>query len=43
MSELVLWDLMRGAMASKALGTAADLKLADRLASGPRSVAELAQ
>jgi len=37
-----LWDLMKGAMATKALGTAADLKLADRLASGPRPVADLA-
>ena len=42
MSELALWDLMRGAMASKALRVAADSKLADRLAAGPRPVAELA-
>jgi hypothetical protein len=37
-----LWDLMRGAMVTKALGAAADLELADRLADGPRPVAELA-
>jgi SAM-dependent methyltransferase len=37
-----LWDLMKGAMATKALGTAADFRLADRLASGPRPVADLA-
>jgi O-methyltransferase/methyltransferase family protein len=37
-----LWDLMRGAMTAKALGFAADLKLADRLEGGPRSVADLA-
>jgi len=38
-----LWDLMRGAMATKALGAAADLRIADELAAGPRSVADLAQ
>jgi hypothetical protein len=38
-----LWDLMRGAMVTKALGAAADLKVADELATGPRPVAELAQ
>ena len=38
-----LWELMRGAMVTKALGAAADLKVADELAEGPRSVAELAQ
>ena len=38
-----LWDLMRGAMVTKALGVAADLKLADELADGPREVTELAQ
>jgi hypothetical protein len=42
MSEVVLWDLMRGVMSAKALALAADLELADRLASGPRPVAELA-
>ena len=38
-----LWDLMRGVMATKALAHAADLKLADELAAGPRPVGELAQ
>ena len=38
-----LWDLLRGAMATKALGIAADLEVADALADGPRSVAELAK
>ena len=37
-----LWDLARGAMATKALGVAADLKLADLLAEGPQPVAKLA-
>jgi SAM-dependent methyltransferase len=38
-----LWDLMRGAMTTKAFAIAADLKLADLLASGPLPVRELAQ
>jgi O-methyltransferase domain/Dimerisation domain len=38
-----LWDLMRGAMATKALGVAADLGVANELAAGPRSVGDLAQ
>src|SRR5204863_8271929 len=38
-----LWDLMRGAMATKALGVAADLDVAKELAAGPRSVGDLAQ
>jgi O-methyltransferase domain/Dimerisation domain len=38
-----LWDLMRGVMTTKAFAIAADLKLADLLASGPRPVRELAQ
>jgi hypothetical protein len=38
-----LWDLMRGAMVTKALGAAADLRIADELAAGPRPVAQLAQ
>jgi SAM-dependent methyltransferase len=41
--NVVLWDLMRGAMATKALGLTADLGIADALAAGPRPVAELAQ
>jgi SAM-dependent methyltransferase len=38
-----LWDLMRGAITSKALGITADLGVADALQSGPRSVTELAE
>ena len=41
--EARLWDLMRGTIATKALGIAADLDVAEALASGPRSVRELAQ
>jgi hypothetical protein len=38
-----LWNLLRGTMATKALGVVADLDVAGALASGPRSVRELAQ
>jgi hypothetical protein len=41
--EARLWNLIRGALGTKALGTAADLGVADALATGPRSVAELAE
>jgi O-methyltransferase/IclR-like helix-turn-helix domain-containing protein len=41
--ETHLWDLMRGAMGTKALAIAADLRLSDALAAGPRPVTELAQ
>jgi O-methyltransferase domain/Dimerisation domain len=41
--EAKLWDFLRGAMATKALGIAADLRIAEALASGPRSVDELAE
>jgi hypothetical protein len=37
-----MWTLIRGAMTTKALGLVADLGVADELADGPRSVAELA-
>jgi O-methyltransferase domain/Dimerisation domain len=37
-----VWDLMRGAMATKALAAAADLNIANELAEGPRPVAALA-
>ena len=40
--EARLWDLLRGAMATKALGLAVDLQVADALTAGPRPVAELA-
>jgi hypothetical protein len=39
----VLWDLVRGAMGTKALGYAAELRIADELAGGPKPTAELAQ
>jgi hypothetical protein len=42
LSETLLWDLMRGPMTAKAIGWAADLKIAEALAEGPRPVAELA-
>jgi hypothetical protein len=41
--EAVLWDFLRGAMTTKALGIVADLDIAERLADGPRPVTELAQ
>jgi O-methyltransferase domain/Dimerisation domain len=41
--DAVLWELIRGATATKALGVAADLGVADALAAGPRAVDELAQ
>ena len=41
--EALLWDFLRGATMSKALAIAADLRLAERLAEGPRSPAELAR
>ena len=40
--EARLWNLIRGALGTKALGIAADLGVADALADGPRSVTELA-
>ena len=40
--EARLWNLIRGALGTKAFGIAADLGVADALAAGPRSVAELA-
>jgi hypothetical protein len=41
--ETVLWNLMRGALTARALGIVADLRIADALAAGPRSVEELAR
>lgn len=41
--EARLWNLIRGALGTKALGTAADLGIADALAEGGRPVAELAE
>lgn len=40
--EAVLWDFLRGAMMTRALGNAADLRIAQKLKEGPRSVDDLA-
>jgi O-methyltransferase domain len=40
--EEQIWNLLRGALATRALGIAADLGVAGSLADGPRPVAELA-
>jgi O-methyltransferase domain len=40
-AEEQLWDLLRGGLATRAVALAADLGLADALAPGPRSVADL--
>ena len=37
-----IWNLLRGALGTRALGTVADLRVADALADGPRSVNEVA-
>jgi hypothetical protein len=41
--EAQLWDLIRGALGTRALGIAADLRVADALAEGPRHVDDLAR
>jgi hypothetical protein len=41
--EARLWDLMRGALVTRALAIAADLGISDRLADGPQAVADLAR
>jgi hypothetical protein len=41
--ESQLWELMRGPLTSRALAIAADLKVAEALVDGPKSVEELAQ
>jgi hypothetical protein len=41
--ESQLWDLLRGALATRALGIVADLGVAEALAGGPRPVEELAR
>jgi hypothetical protein len=40
--EATIWNLLRGAMATRALAIVADLRVADALAVGPRRVDELA-
>jgi hypothetical protein len=41
--EAVLWDFLRGALMTKALGIVANLEIAEKLADGPRPAAELAR
>lgn len=41
--ESVLWDLMRGAMATRAIAVVSELRVADALAAGPRHVEEVAR
>ena len=41
--EAQVWDLLRGAITSRALGLVCDLRIADALAGGPRPVADLAR
>jgi hypothetical protein len=41
--EALLWNAMRGGLVTRALALAADLGIADALASGPRTVEELAR
>jgi hypothetical protein len=38
-----IWDMLRGALATRALAIVADLGIADALAAGPRPVSELAR
>jgi hypothetical protein len=37
-SEIVLWNLMRGALTARALGIVADLRIADELVAGPKRI-----
>jgi O-methyltransferase domain/Dimerisation domain len=41
--ESTIWNLLRGALATRALGIVAELGIADALADGPRPAAELAR
>lgn len=41
--EAVLWDLLRGALMTRAISVVADLGIADALADGPRDVGRLAR
>ena len=41
--DTVLWDLLRGTLRTRALALAADLRIADALAAGPRPVEEVAR
>jgi O-methyltransferase domain/Dimerisation domain len=42
-AEAMIWDALRGALVTRALGLAADLRVAQALAAGPRSAEELAR
>lgn len=42
-AEGIIWDALRGALVTRALGLVADLHLAQALSAGPRSSAELAR
>ncbi len=42
-AEEIIWDALRGALVTRALGLAADLQVARALSAGPRSSAELAR
>ena len=42
-AEAVLWDFLRGATMTRALGVAVDLGIPERLAAGPQSVHDLAR
>jgi O-methyltransferase domain len=42
-AQSVIWNALRGALATRALGLAADLRVAQALASGPRSHEDLAR
>jgi hypothetical protein len=42
-AEEIIWDALRGALVTRALGLAADLHVAQALSAGPRSSAELAR
>ena len=41
--EEILWDMQRGAIATRALAIVADLRVADALAGGPRPIDEVAR
>jgi hypothetical protein len=41
--DSVLWDLLRGTLGTRALALVADLRVADALAAGPRSVDDVAR
>lgn len=41
--EARLWDILRGGLATRALALAADLRVADALAAGPRPVEDIAR